>query len=80
MTFKLLESALVGNDVKDLFEIFRFMLQALFDLQQEEDEEVKLDAKNLANVNVYDLDKNILGKDEEIANQIRSATTMARFA
>ena len=48
-------------------------------LQQEEDEEVKLDAKNLANVNVTELDKNILGKDEDIANQIRSATRMARW-
>ncbi len=55
------------------------MLQSLFDLQQEEDEEVKLEAKNLANVNVCDLDKNILGKDEDIANQIRSATQMARW-
>jgi hypothetical protein len=55
------------------------MLQALFDLQQEEDEEVKLDAKNLANVKVTDLDKNILGKNEDIANQIRSATKMARY-
>lgn len=55
------------------------MLQALIDLQQEEDEEVKLDPKNLANVNVYDLDKNILGKDEDVANQIRSATQMARW-
>ena len=55
------------------------MLQALFDLQQEEDEEVKLDAKNLANVKVTDLDKNILGKNEDIANQIRSATKMARW-
>merc|ERR1712029_505880 len=61
------------------YEILRFMLQALFDLQQEEDEEVKLDAKNLANVNVTELDKNILGKDEDIANQIRSATRMARW-
>ena len=61
------------------YEILRFMLQALFDLQQEEDEEVKLDAKNLANVKVTDLDKNILGKNEDIANQIRSATKMARW-
>ena len=28
---------------------------------------------------VTDLDKNILGKDEDVANQIRSATQMARW-
>ena len=80
ITFDLLEKALVDSDSPRgvLFELLRFMLQALFDLQQEEDDDVKLDAKNLANVNIYDLDKNVLGKDEEIANQIRSATTMAR--
>ena len=82
ITFKILEKALEqSHDPKGsgFYEILRFMLQALFDLQQEEDEEVRLDAKNLANVNVHDLDKNILGKDEDIANQIRSATQMARW-
>ena len=81
VTFKILEKALGQSDSPKggFYEILRFMLQALFDLQQEEDEEVRLDAKNLANVNVHDLDKNILGKDEDIANQIRSATQMARW-
>ena len=82
VTFKILEKALGQSDSPTkggFYEILRFMLQALFDLQQEEDEEVRLDAKNLANVNVLDLDKNILGKDEDIANQIRSATQMARW-
>ena len=80
VTFKILEEALdqSGNPKGGFYEILRFMLQALFDLQQEEDEEIRLDAKNVANVNVHDLDKNILGKDEDIANQIRSATQMAR--
>ena len=81
ITFKFLEKSLDESDNPKggFYEILRFMLQALFDLQQEEDEEVKLDAKNLANVNEYELDKNILGKDEDIANQIRSATQMARW-
>ena len=79
ITFTTLEKALAESDSPKggYYEILRFMLQALFDLQQEEDEEVKLDAKNLANVNVYKLDQNILGKDEDVANQIRSATQMA---
>ena len=81
ITFELLEKALTDTDTPRgaLFELLKFMLQALFDLQQEEDEEVKLDAKNLANVNIYDLDKNIIGKDEEVANQIRSATQWCRW-
>ena len=81
ITFELLEKALTDTDTPRgaLFELLKFMLQALFDLQQEEDEEVKLDVKNLANVNIGDLDKNMLGKDEEIANQIRSATQWCRW-
>ena len=81
ITFDFLQRALTDSDSPrgGLYELLKFMLQALFDLQQEEDEEVKLDAKNLANVNIHDLDKNILGKDEDIANQIKSATKMARW-
>ena len=81
INFHTLEKALgESNSPKGgFYEILQFMLQTLFELQQEEDEEVKLDAKNLANVKVTDLDKNILGKDEDIANQIRSATQMARW-
>ena len=63
-----------------MYPFFSFMLNVLFELQQEEDEEVKLDAKNLANVKISDLDKNILGKDEDVANHIRSATQMARWS
>merc|ERR1711936_645423 len=82
ISFHDLEKALSeSNSPKGgFYEILRFMLNVLFELQQEEDEEVKLDAKNLANVKISDLDKNILGKDEDIANQIRSATQMARWS
>ena len=40
------------------------MLGAYFDLQNEEDEEIKLDKSQIATTNANDIDKNILGRDE----------------
>ena len=81
ITFELLETAIVNKDEPGgaLFDILSFMLGAYFDLQNEEDEEIKLDKFQIATTNVNEIDKNILGRDEDIANQIRSATTMARW-
>merc|ERR1712226_1090273 len=81
ITFELLETAIVNKDEPGgaLFDILSFMLGAYFDLQNEEDEEIKLDKSQIATTNANDIDKNILGRDEDIANQIKSATTMARW-
>lgn len=79
VTFDILESALTHSDSVGgpLYDILRFLLQSLQDLQQGEEEEVKLDPRTVAAVG--DIDKTILGKDEDTANQIRSATKMAQW-
>jgi bromodomain adjacent to zinc finger domain protein 1A len=79
ITFDILENALTDRDTigGDLYDILNFFLGALFDLQDEEDEEVKLD--RIANTNVDQIDKNILGKDKDIASQIKSATLAAQW-
>merc|ERR1712226_1224597 len=81
ITFEILENALANKEEPggDLFDILSFMLGAYFDLQNEEDEEIKLDKSQIATTNANEIDKNILGRDEAIANQIRSATEMARW-
>ncbi len=70
ISFELLQEALTdSNGVNNsLFEILQFFLYVLFDLQDEEDEEVKLDKST---VNAENIDKSILGKDKDIANQVR---------
>lgn len=74
VTFDILEEALADEEnIKGpYYELLNFMLTTVFDLQDEEDEELKLD--KIVPMNVADIDKNILGKDVDIANQIRSAT------
>jgi hypothetical protein len=52
------------------------MLVTLFDLQLEEEEEAKAATDKTA---FEDLGKEILGKDEEIANAIRAATDIAGY-
>ena len=79
VTFDILEKALTDRETigGDLYEVLNFLLGAVFDLQEEEDEEVKLD--KIANTDVSTLDKNILGRDKDIANQIKSATLAAQW-
>jgi len=48
---------------------------ANFDLQDEEDEEVKVDKLT---ADADNLDKNIIGKDEDIANQVGRAHNLKR--
>ena len=66
VTFEILENALVNkNDPGGpLFDILSFLLGAHFDLQNEEDEEIKLDKFQIANCNINEIDKNVLGRDE----------------
>jgi len=40
-----------------------FLLGAYFDLQNEEDEEIKLDKSQIATANANEIDKNILGRE-----------------
>ena len=82
VTFELLEDALVASETPGgpLFQILKFMLEVLFELQDGEDEEARVDTRNVGNFDVADLDKNILGRDEDTANQIKSATKMARWS
>ena len=66
ITFEILENALANKEEPggDLFDILSFMLGAYFDLQNEEDEEIKLDKFQIATTNINEIDKNILGRDE----------------
>ena len=66
VTFEILENALVSKVEPGgaLFDILSFMLGAYFDLQNEEDEEIKLDKFQIATTNINEIDKNILGRDE----------------
>ena len=68
VTFEILENALVKTDMKGrggaLLDVLSFLLGAYFDLQNEEDEEIKVDKFQIANFNVNEIDKNILGRDE----------------
>ena len=66
VTFEILENALVNKEEPGgaLFDILSFMLGAYFDLQNEEDEEIKLDKLQIATTNINEIDKNILGRDE----------------
>jgi len=66
VTYELLESALVSKVEPGgaLFDILSFMLGAYFDLQNEEDEEIKVDKSQIATTNINEIDKNILGRDE----------------
>ena len=66
VTFEILENALTNKEEPGgaLFDILSFMLGAYFDLQNEEDEEIKLDKSQIATINANDIDKNILGRDE----------------
>jgi len=80
ITFEILERALTESESRtECFEVVSFMLQALFDLQNEEDDEVKLDKADVATINPNDIEKATLGKDEDVASQIKSATAMARW-
>ena len=81
ITFDVLESALrpVDSPGGTLFDLLNFTLNVIFDLQHQEDEEVKLDKLSLG-TDGSGLDKNLLGKDEDMARQIKSATKMARWS
>eukprot|EP00096_Caligus_rogercresseyi_P009103 TRINITY_DN3029_c0_g1_i3.p1 TRINITY_DN3029_c0_g1~~TRINITY_DN3029_c0_g1_i3.p1 ORF type:complete len:1517 (+),score=584.82 TRINITY_DN3029_c0_g1_i3:77-4552(+) len=80
ITFDILESALCTGDSmsSDLTDILSFTLGALFDLQREEEEEVKLNKNSVTAI--VEIDKNVLGKREDFANQIRSATATSQWA
>ena len=55
------------------------MLGVIFDLQHQEDEEVRLD-KLAVEVDTSGLDRNVLGHDPDVGRQIKQATKMARYA
>ena len=58
ITLDILEGALADKESRsDTFEVVSFLLQALFDLQNEEDDEVKLDKEAVADVNPNDIEK-----------------------
>ena len=58
ITLDILEQALADKESRsETFEVVSFMLQALFDLQNEEDDEVKLDKEAVADVNPNDIEK-----------------------
>ncbi|XP_059088369.1 bromodomain adjacent to zinc finger domain protein 1A-like [Tigriopus californicus] len=78
VTFDILEQALTDKETLggSLFDVLSFLLGAVFDLQDEEDNEVRLDK---ITVNPDQIDKNVLGKDEDVANHIRLATAAAKW-
>lgn len=78
VTFDILEQALTDNETLggSLFDVLSFLLGAVFDLQDEEDNEVRLDK---ITVNPDQIDKNVLGKDEDVANHIKLATAAAKW-
>ena len=53
------------------------MLVTLFDLQLEEEEEAKAESDKTQD---DELDKNVLGKDEDVAAAIKSATEAATYS
>jgi bromodomain adjacent to zinc finger domain protein 1A len=69
ITFDLLHDALTDSTSigGSLYDVLSFFLLANFDLQDEEDEEVKVDKLT---ADADNLDKNVIGKDEDIANQV----------
>lgn len=78
VTFKELEQVLTETDTPGgaLYEILNFMLVTLFDLQLEEEEEAKADTDRSK---LDENDRNVLGKDEEWANAIKTATEAATY-
>jgi bromodomain adjacent to zinc finger domain protein 1A len=81
ITYDVLESALrpVDSPGGTLFDLLNFALNVIFDLQHQEDEEVKLEKLSLG-TDISGLGENVLGKDEDLAGQIKSATKMARWS
>lgn len=79
ISFDMLEKALTDQDSTEgpFYDLLSFLLTNVFELQEEEDEEVKLDKLS---TNIDSIDKNVLGKDEDIASQIKSATVMSRWS
>merc|ERR1712013_283314 len=73
VTFAELESALVETEAVDgaFYDIISFMLVTLFDLQLEEEEEARADSDKTA---TDELHEGLTGKNQEIANAIKSAT------
>jgi len=78
LTFDVMQEALTDMTTVGgaLYDVLSFFLVANFDLQDEEDEEVRVDRLT---ADADNLDKNILGKDEDVANQIRAATRAAQW-
>jgi len=78
VSFKELEQVLTETDTPGgaLYEILNFMLVTLFDLQLEEEEEAKADTDRSK---LDENDRNVLGKDEEWANAIKTATEAATY-
>jgi len=78
LTFAELEDALTEKEVPDgsFFDILSFMLITLFELQIEETEEAKADSDKSV---LEETDRNVLGKDEEVAEAIKAATETSNY-